>query len=244
MKLLELLYNSENRYIDEIDRLEKNPDEVSFVDAGDGSGFVCLEASDGSFDWNIARHVGDWQTAKDFIGSIPFKDFVLLVDEGVDLSRYPDFKSEGSLIYFENFASANFDYDEEEAKSYLNCSEIGLPKNSIKTKASALNSRIDDLYLVMKNGICGYIKVIKSCWHYAEVAIEINAEYRGQGFGGALLGMMVQQFASKGLKMSYVVEESNVPSVKIAEKYLRQAFILDKYVVSCKPERRAIEQRA
>ena len=57
MKLLELLYDSENRYIDEIDRLEKNPDEVSFIDAGDGNGFVCLEASENSFDWNIARLV-------------------------------------------------------------------------------------------------------------------------------------------------------------------------------------------
>ena len=235
MKLLELLYNSENRYIDEIDRLEKNPEEASFVDAGDGNGFVCLEASDGSFDWNIARLVGDWQIAKAVIGNIPFKDFVLLVDEGVDLSSYPDFKSEGSLIYFENVVSANFDYDEEDANSYLNCSEIGLPKNCIKTKASALNSRIDDLYFVMKNRICGYIKVIKSTWHYAEVAIEINAEFRGQGFGTVLMELMVRQFASKGLKMSYVVEDSNVPSVKIAEKYLRQAFALDKYVVSSLP---------
>ena len=229
MKLLELLYNTENRYIEEIDRLEKRPDEVSFIDAGDESGFVCLEASDGSFDWNIVRLVGDWQTARAKVGNIPFKDYVLLVDEGVDLSNYPDFKAEGSLIYFENAALYDSDYDEEEANSYLNYSEIGLPKNCIKTKASSLNSRIDDLYLVMKNGICGYVKVIKSCWHYAEVAIEINAEYRRQGFGGALLGMMVRQFASKGLKMSYVVENTNVPSVKIAEKYLKQAFRLDKY---------------
>ncbi len=235
MKLLELLYNSENRYIDEIDRLEKNPDEVSFVDAGDDSGFICLEASDGSFDWNIVRLVGDWQIAKSVIGSIPFNNYVLLLDEGLDLSGYPVIKREGSLLYFENAASLNSDYDEEDAKSYLKGSEVGLPKNSIKTRASALNSRIDDLYLVMKNGICGYIKVIKNCWHYTEVAIEINAEYRGQGFGSALLGMMVRQFDYKGMKMSYVVEESNIASVKIAEKYLKQAFTLNKYVVRSLP---------
>lgn len=229
MKLLEMLYNSENRYIEEIDRLERNSEEVSFVDAGNNSGFVCLEASYGSFDWNIARLVGDWQTAKAVIGNIPFKNYVMLVDEGLDLSKYSDFKPEGSLLYFENAVSLKYDYDEEEANSYLNSSEVGLPKNSIKTRASALNSRIDDLYLVMKNGISGYVKVIKSCWHFAEVAIEINASYRGQGFGSALLGLMVRQFESKGLKMSYVVEESNIASVKIAEKYLRQAFKLDRY---------------
>ena len=235
MKLLELLYNSENRYIDEIDRLEKNSDEVSFVDAGNGSGFVCLEATENSFDWNIARLVGDWQIAKAVIGNIPFKDYVLLLDEGSDLTNNQNFKPNGSLLYYENSVSTEPVYDEDDYKSYLNCSEMGLPKDSIRAKASALNSRIDDLYLIMKNRICGYIKVIKSTWHYAEVAIEINAEYRGQGFGTVLMELMVRQFASKGLKMSYVVENSNVPSVKIAEKYLSQAFILDKYVVNSLP---------
>ena len=235
MKLLELLYNSENRYIDEIDRLEKNPDEVCFVDAGDGSGFVCLEASENSFDWNIARLVGDWQIAKTVVGNIPFKDYVLLADDGSELADYQNIKPKGSLLYFENSVSSEPVYDESDYKSYLNCSEMGLPKDSIRAKASALNSRIDDLYFVMKNRICGYIKVIKSTWHYAEVAIEINAEYRGQGFGTVLMELMVRQFAQKGLKMSYVVENSNVPSVKIAEKYLRQAFILDKYVVNSLP---------
>ena len=234
MKLLELLYNSENRYIDEIDRLEKNPDEVCFVDAGDGSGFICLKATENSFDWNIARLVGDWQIAKSVVGNIPFNDYVLLLDEGSDLTDNQNFKFNGSLFYFENSVSSEPFYDEEDYKSYLNCSEMGLPKDSIRAKASALNSRLDDLYFIMKNRICGYIKVIKSTWHYAEVAIEINAEFRGQGFGTLLMELMVRQFASKGLKMSYVVEDSNEPSVKIAEKYLRQAFILDKYVVSCK----------
>ena len=235
MKLLELLYNSENRYIDEIDRLEKNSDEVSFVDAGNGSGFVCLEATENSFDWNIARLVGDWQIAKAVIGNIPFKDYVLLVDEGSDLTNNQNFKPNGSLLYYENSVSTEPVYDEDDYKSYLNCSEMGLPKDSIRAKASALNSRIDDLYLIMKNRICGYIKVIKSTWHYAEVAIEINAEYRGQGFGTVLMELMVRQFGQKGLKMSYVVEEDNSPSVKLAENYLRQAFILDKYVVNSLP---------
>ena len=235
MKLLELLYNSENRYIDEIDRLEKNSDEVSFVDAGNGSGFVCLEATENSFDWNIARLVGDWQIAKAVIGNIPFKDYVLLVDEGSDLTNNQNFKPNGSLLYYENSVSTEPVYDEDDYKSYLNCSEMGLPKDSIRAKASALNSRIDDLYLIMKNRICGYIKVIKSTWHYAEVAIEINAEYRGQGFGTVLMELMVRQFGQKGLKMSYVVEEDNSPSVKLAKNYLRQAFILDKYVVNSLP---------
>ena len=231
MKILELLYNSENRYIDEIDRLEKNPEEVSFVDAGNGSGFVCLEASENSFDWNIARLVGDWQSAKAVVGNIPFKDYVLLVDDGSELADNQNFKPNGSLLYFENSVSSEPVYDESDYKSYLNCSEMGLPKDSIRAKASALNSRIDDLYLVMKNRICGYIKVIKSTWHYAEVAIEINAEYRGQGFGTVLMELMVRQFAQKGLKMSYVVEEDNAPSVKLAENYLKQIFKLYKYVV-------------
>ena len=230
MKLLELLYNNENRYIDEIDRLEKNPEEVSFIEASNSCGWVCLQASDNSFDWNIARLVGDWQIAKSVIGNIPFKEYVLLVDEGVDLSDYSDYKAEGSILYFENVVSADADYDEIEANSYLNCSEVGLPKQSIRAKASALNSRIDDLYLVMKNGICGYIKVIKSTWHFAEVAIEINAEYRGQGFGTALMELMLRKFNLKGLKMSYVVEKDNTPSVKLAENFLSRRFVLNKYL--------------
>ncbi len=230
MKLLELLYDSENRYIDEIDRLEKNPDEVSFIDAGDGNGFVCLEASENSFDWNIARLVGDWKIAKGIVGNIPFKDYVLLVDENSDLTDNQNFKPNGSLLYFENSISSEPVYDESDYKRYLNGSEMGLPKDSIRAKASALNSRIDDLYLVMKNRICGYIKVIKSSWHYAEVAIEINAEYRGQGFGTVLMDLMLRQFNIKGLKMSYVVEEDNIPSVKLAENFLSRRFILNKYI--------------
>lgn len=230
MKILELLYNQENKYIDEIDRLEKFPEDVLFIEADNNSGWVCLKAQENTFDWNIVRLVGSFDEAKEKINDIPFEDFVLLVDKDSDLSDNSIFKPNGNLIYFENTLTSQLEYDEIEANSYLNYSEIGIPKNCIKARASSLNSRIDDLFLVMKNIVCGYIKVIKTSWHYAEVAIEINAEFRNQGFGTALMELMTRQFAEKGLRMSYVVESDNIPSVKIARNYLRESFRLDKYV--------------
>ncbi len=232
MKLLELLYNQENKYIDEIDRLEKSPDDVIFIEAKNNSGWVCLKAQENSFDWNIVRLVGSFDEAKEIINIIPFNDYVLLVDKDSDLSEYTSLKPNGNLIYFENRVASQTEYHEMEAKSYLDFSEIGIPKDCIRAKASSLNSRIDDLFLVMRNIVCGYIKIIKTSWHYAEVAIEINTEFRNQGFGTALMELMTRQFAAKGLRMSYVVESDNIPSVKLAQNYLRESFRLDKYVKS------------
>ena len=232
MKLLELLYNQENQYIDEIDRLEKSPDDVIFIEAKNNSGWVCLKAQENSFDWNIVRLVGNFDEAKEIINIIPFNDYVLLVDKDSDLSEYTDLRPNGNLIYYENRVASQTEYDEIEAKSYLNFSEIGVPKDCIRAKASSLNSRIDDLFLVMRNIVCGYIKIIKTSWHYAEVAIEINSEFRNQGFGTALMELMTRQFAEKGLRMSYVVENDNIPSVKLAQNYLQESFRLNKYVKS------------
>ena len=231
MKLLELLYNQEYRYIDEIDRLERYPDEVTFVENSEDSGWVCLGTNDNSFDWNIARLVGNIDIAKRAIEKIPFNDYVLLTDEDSDLSEIEFLKPNGSLLYFENSVSVSSEYNEMESNTYLNSSEVGLPKECIKPKASSLNSRIDDLYLIMKNRVCGYIKVIKNTWHYSEVAIEINAEYRNQGYGTALMELMTRQFALKGQKLSYVVEEDNIASLKLARNFLRESFKLDKYIL-------------
>ncbi len=231
MKLLELLYNQENKYIDEIDRLEKHPDDVIFLESSLDSGFICLKAQENSSDWNIARLIGDFNKAKQSINDIPFKDYILLTEQNSDLSDIQFCKHNGSLLYFENSLSTSFEYDETESNTYLNSSEVGLPKECIKAKASSLNSRIDDLYLIMKNRICGYIKVIKNTWHFSEVAIEINAEYRNQGYGTALMELMTRQFALKGQKLSYVVEENNIASLKLARNFLKESFKLDKYIL-------------
>lgn len=227
MQLLELLYKQENRFVDEIDRLEKKPDEVYFIEAENDSGWVCLKAQEDSFDWNIVRLVGEYDKAKSVIGNIPFKEeYVLLLDDGVGEVALTQ---NGGLSYFEN----NLGVSSTEDFYLYNNDEInliGLSPNCIKRRASPFNSRVDDIYLIMKNTVCGYCKVIKTTWHYSEIAIEINSKYRGQGFGSALLGLMVRQFNEKGLKLSYAVEEENVASIKIAEKYLNRVFRLNKYL--------------
>ena len=228
MKLLELLYEQENKYIEEIDRLEKNPDDVVFIEADEKTGWICLKASENSYDWNIVRLVGDFNKAKNYICDIPFKkDYILLVDKNTDLQIISNCIYNGSLLYFENTSLTNSIDSNNEYDSFVDNS---LLRKNIKTKASPYNSRIDDLYLIMKNRICGYCKLIKSSWHYAEVAIEINPEYRNQGFGSYLLDGMLQQFNEHNLKMSYVVENDNIPSVKLANKFLKKSFELDKYL--------------
>ena len=230
MKLLELLYNHEKKYVEEIDRIEKNSEEVLFIEGKNDSGWICLKAPQNSFDWNITRLIGNIDDAKEALSKIPFDESVILIDEGLDLSESSNIKRNNSLYFYENSVicdSNSYDYD---LNNYLNSSDIYLPKGSIKQKASSLNSRIDDLYLIMKNLICGYIKVIKSTWHYSELAIEINPEYRNQGFGTALMDIMNTQFSLKSQKFIYVVESDNIPSIKLANKFLRKSFVLDKYV--------------
>lgn len=272
MQLLEKLYDQENKFIEEIDRIEKKPDEVLFIDSGNDSGWICLKAQEDSFDWNIARLLGDWKSAKDAISEIPFEESVLLLNEETDVndlnkgiaalslatptiegSQRPmdyglaitnnlqeiinkDFNNNatnsirphGKLLFYENMFSLN---NKEILEINDFNDEISLPKDIIKRKASPLNSRIDDLYLFMKNSICGYCKIIKTTWHYSEIAIEIYPGYRNQGFGTALLGLMVQQFNNLGLRLSYVVEDDNIPSIKIAEKFLNKSFMLNKYLL-------------
>lgn len=228
MKILELLYNQENRFVEEIDRIEKNPDEFSFIEADSESGLICLHAQENSFDWNIVRQIGNWQSVNKIIGLVPFPESVLLTNEEITIDNLACCTANGSLIYFEN---NNFNNSFESDYNDNFSLEISLPKNLIKRKASPFNSRIDDLYLVMNNSVCGYCIIIKNSWHYSEIAIEINPEYRNQGFGTALLGLMVEQFNNLNMKLCYVVENDNIASLKIAEKYLYKAFCLNKYIL-------------
>ncbi len=210
-KLLEVLYNQEAIFVDEIDRLEKKPEQVSFIEVGDNSGLLCLAAEEGTSDWNIIRIIGDFNKCKPVIPAIPYDDFVLIGAE-------TEASYEKSLIYYESAgARSNDENDYFELNKYANI-EFGLPASSIKTKASQVDSRLDDIYLYQRNGIQGFIKVTKSSWHYAEVAIEIKSELRNQGYGTVLLALMLEQARRKNVKLSYVVESDNLPSLAIAEK--------------------------
>lgn len=210
-KLLEILYNQEAIFVDEIDRLEKMPEQVCFIDVDDDSGLLCLAAEEGTSDWNIIRIIGDYNKCKPVIPAIPYDDFVLI---GVEAEA----SDEKSLIYYESTGvHSNDENDYFELNKYANI-EFGLPVTSIKNKASQIDFRLDDIYLYQRNGIQGFIKVTKSSWHYAEVAIEIKSDLRNQGYGTALLALMLEQARRKNVKLSYVVESDNLPSIAIAEK--------------------------
>lgn len=211
-KLLEILYNQESIFVEEIDRIEKHPEQVNFVLVDEHSGLLCLDAEEDTSDWNIVRIIGDSKKCKAVIPAIPYDDYALI---GCELN---EFSSEKSLVYFESSASS-YGEDENEAleiNKYANI-EFGLPLNCIKTKISKIDSRLDDIFLYMNNCIQGFIKVTKNSWHYAEVAIEISPEMRNQGYGTALLALMVEQARRKNVRLSYVAESDNSPSIAIAE---------------------------
>lgn len=232
IKILDRLYSEENKYIEEIDRLEKQPNQVSFVEGKENSGWLCLKTDHESFDWNMARLIGDFHNAKAGINSIPFKEYVLLVPEEQKVEFETNCKTFGKLLYYE-YKAVSYE-DESEGDNYRQlASEFGLGKESIRTRASFINSRIDDIYLVLQNNISGYCRLVKSTWHYGEVAIDIKAELRGQGLGTALLALMVKQFRNKRIRLSYVVEDDNLASIAIAEKNsLKKVFALDRYLIS------------
>ena len=227
MNILQRLYSEENKYIEELDRLEKHPDDVDFVGTKDGSGWLCLRAKEDSFDWNIARLIGDYAIAESFTEKIPFKECVLLVPNKTAVKVNKKCKAAGSVLFFESGKSLFNDEDSD----YLNiCCEFNLSRKCIRTRVSLVDARIDDIYILMHNRIVGYCKVSKSCWHYSEIVIEISPSFRGQGYGTALLSMMVQQFRVSNVRLSYLVENDNIASLKIAENAgLIKVFTLDRY---------------
>lgn len=216
---IEYFYENENIYIEEIDRLERTPEETCFLLDKENNGWFCMAAEENTADWNIARLIGNPEKAEKLIDSIPFDDCVLLTDETVILT-HKKLENNGKLIIFES--SSNFISEEE--LSFTNQSSEGsylngiLPAKSVRTRVSPIDSVIDDIYLYHHNGINGFIKVTRKSWHYSEVAVEVKSELRGQGFGTALLAAMLEQFRLRKRKMIYAVEEDNLPSIKIATK--------------------------
>lgn len=211
-KLLEILYNQESIFVEEIYRLEKHPEQANFILVDDNSGLLCLDAEEDTSDWNIVRVIGDSKKCKSVIPAIPYDDYALIGAE-----TEPNKPEEKSLIFFEGSEAYGDDENEDfELNKYANI-EFGLPVNSIKTKVSHVDSRLDDIYLYMSNSVQGFVKVTRNSWHYAEVAIEIKAELRNQGYGTALLALMLEQARRKKVRLSYVAESDNFPSIAIAE---------------------------
>ena len=132
------------------------------------------------------------------------------VDEDVEEKVDDKFKAKMEKI------GTKYKGELNELNKYANI-EFGLPANSVKTKVSHVDSRLDDIYLYMGNSVQGFVKVTRNSWHYAEVAIEIKAELRNQGYGTALLALMLEQARRKKVRLSYVAESDNFPSIAIAE---------------------------
>lgn len=211
--LLETLYNSEALFVEEIYRLEKFPEQVGFIGGGDGvSGLICLTADEDSFDWNIVRILGDISKCQGILSAIPFDDYVLI--GGVADKDCND----KSLMFFESSASYGQDENEDfQLNRYANA-EFGLHKDAVNTRVSQIDSRLDDIYLCQGEDILGFIKVTRCSWHYAEVAVEVNSQFRNQGWGTVLLALMVEQARRKNVKLCYVVESDNIASISIAYK--------------------------
>lgn len=193
--------------------MEKYPQQVGFISAGDGfSGLICIEAEENTSDWNIVRAFGDGEKCTEILHTVPFADYVLIQEKPKNQPR------EKSLLFFESLQTYGEDENEDFELSKFANTEFGLHINALKTRVSQVDSRLDDIYICQGKEILGYIKVTRCSWHYAEIAITVSPQFRNQGWGTVLLSLMIEQARRKKVKLSYVAESDNLPSISLANK--------------------------
>lgn len=201
--LLDHLYQHEVLYVDEIDRLQRQPESVSIIAEKSifTGGWIYLHAESGSGDWNLARLVGCPEAALASLNMLPDEETRLLVPpEAAGLFKH--LHQEPDLIFF---CSREDDF-EREIKPLA--AEFSLKTN--------FENGLPAIYLCRSDEVCGYVRPIRQTRHFVEVYIELKPAYRGHGLASPLLACAVEELHRLEKKLYYAVSADNLPSLKTA----------------------------
>lgn len=186
--ILDYFYLNEVCYVDEIDRITE-----STLFWNEKGGWYFMPAQRDSADWNIARMVGSASSAKNNLNKIKADNSMFLVPEN-EYSNFSEYRKKGSLLYFVS--------DKSNTKKH----EKVITPYSIEV-------RQNQVFLLYKDLVVGYVKPIRESKNFIEVYIEITASHRGKGLATSLLRTSVDYFAGQNKGIVYIVENTNLASI-------------------------------
>lgn len=237
--LLESLYENEAFFVDEIDRVLSQPENIRLFpdDAlSAGGGWLFMPGEPGSGDWNIARMIGDGRVAFEHVHLLPAPETHLLVPETEAAIFIGHYKQLSSLLLFvsdetvatgkktgmtganDSSATAGYEEDPESGRIYLELIAEGF-KLSFRTFDSSVTDPSGPgfaIYLLRDGHVQGYIKSIHATRNCDEVYIEIIPELRGRGYGAKILKLAVKKVRQQNRNLIYLVDEINQASVATA----------------------------
>lgn len=212
--LLDHLYQHEIFYVDEIDRLQRQPQSVSIIAEKSifTGGWIYLHADQSSGDWNLARLLGCPEAALAGLDRLPAEETRLLVPpEAAGLFRR--LHQEPDLIFF---CSRENHTDNE--------IELHAAEFSLKT---SYEQNLPAIYLCRSDEFCGYVRPIRQTRHFVEVYIELKPACRGKGLAKPLLAKATAEIHKLQKKLYYAVSADNAASLQTAHSTgLQQIFSL------------------
>lgn len=216
--LLEFMYTDENRYVDEIDRLQTDAHSVRLLpeNACEKGGWIYLPAVTGSGDWNLARLVGSAAEALACEKLLPHEEMTLLVpDEAAGLFA-GKFRQQPALHYY-----------------LADCADCLSPRADLKLpEGFDIEERPGDgLYMFFDGQMQGYVKIIRNTRNFSEVYIELRPAIRGRNLAPAILARASAMLKKQQKIMTYVVADDNAPSLATAKRAgLHHIFSLHRFL--------------
>ncbi len=218
-RLLDYLYRHEHLYVDEIDRLERQPSQVHVfpADAWQTGGWLFMAADPASGDWNLARLLGDPSIAAEHLALLPDLETSLLVAAeqaalfAARLTRQPDMLT---------FVSADSPDSLDSASEKLPVGfslAIKMPGRLHEELRQGNEESVSPaVFLLHEDQVQGYVKIVRQSRNYAEIYIELKPACRGRGFAPILLRQAIAEIHRRGCRLSYVVAADNAPSLATA----------------------------
>jgi len=225
--LINYLSKNETAYVDEIDRLIRSPADVKIIPENlveNGGGWIYLSGEPGSGDWNLARMIGIPQKAFDCLAFLPEAEINLLLPENVFIGQSNNLQQLSRLCFFiDDCCTENA---EIELLSMQQAIEEEFCKSgfSLRTRYFDIDKLSDDggfldgIYLLNKEAVKGYVKVVRRSPGCNEVYIEIEPALRNCGTGSGLLKYAVFECHKKKKKLIYAVDEENLASIATARR--------------------------
>ena len=216
--LLDHLYQHEILYVDEIDRLQRQPESVAIIAEKNifTGGWIYLHADQSSGDWNLARLLGCPEAALAGLDRLPAEETRLLVPPEA-AGFFKHLHQEPDLIFF---------------CSRENVSEPGIKplaaEFSLKTN---FEQNLPAIYLCRSDEVCGYVRPIRRTRHFVEIYIELKPACRGKGLAKPLLAKAAAEIHKLQKKLYYAVSADNAASLQTARSTgLQQIFSLCRFL--------------
>ncbi|HNX76512.1 MAG TPA: GNAT family N-acetyltransferase [Candidatus Rifleibacterium sp.] len=233
-EITDFFRQNELLFVDEIDRLRRQPSLVSVCpgNALQNGGWLFMAAESASGDWNLARLLGDPHGAIEALGRLPDVESQLLVPEPVARLFARQLLPQPALL---NFVDAEVnDYAVSNGNSLPTGFNIEIRFARPLAASAAVDATLADqlsVFLLADGQVQGYVKTIRHSQNFSEVYIELKPAVRGRGLAPELLRQAVLALRSRHRRLFYSVSADNAPSLATARRVgLQPAFKLARFL--------------